>query len=164
MLTFNPEPFAIGPALVTWLLVVAAVAAVAVVASALVGLATGGLGGVKRALAGLGRGLIDLARVSPGRVYAISQLTFREALRRKALLVFVVFALLFMFAGWFLVDSEQRPNELVEVLVAFVLTTISFLVLPVALLLSCWGIPEDIRRRSLHTVVTKPVRRSEVVL
>ena len=29
---------------------------------------------------------------------------------------------------------------------------------------SCWGLPDDIKARSLHTVVTKPVRRHEVVL
>src|SRR5262249_18480335 len=47
---------------------------------------------------------------------------------------------------------------------SFVLRTISWLILPVVLLLSCWGLPEDIRLRSLHTVVTKPVRRHEIVL
>jgi hypothetical protein len=164
MLTFNPEPFEVGPALLTWLAVLGACLALGLVFTALIGLATGGVAGLKRAFVGLGEGVMDMVRVSPVRIGAIAQLTFREAIRRKALLVFVVFALLFMFAGWFLADANQRPGEQVRVLVAFVLTTISFLILPVALLLSCWGIPEDIRRRSLHTVVTKPVRRSEIVL
>jgi hypothetical protein len=31
-------------------------------------------------------------------------------------------------------------------------------------MLACWGIPEDIKARSIHTVVTKPVRRVEIVL
>lgn len=164
MLTFNPEPFAILPALWLWVKIVVVVLAVAVAVSALVGLATGGISGVKRAFAGLWQGLVDLIRISPGRVYAIAQLTFREAVRRKALFVFGVFAVLFMFAGWFLADADQRPDEQVKVLVSFVLTAITFLILPVALLLACWGIPEDIRRRSMHTIVTKPVRRSEIVL
>ncbi len=164
MLTFNPQPFELLPALLLWVLVLLAVLAVTIFVAALIGLSTGGIGGVKRVFAGFAQGLVDLVRMSPGRIYAIAQLTFREAVRRKALLVFGVFALLFMFAGWFLTDARQRPGEQVKVLVSFVLTAISFLILPVALLLACWGIPEDIRRRSLHTIVTKPVRRGEVVL
>jgi hypothetical protein len=50
------------------------------------------------------------------------------------------------------------------VYVSFVLRTISWLILPVVLLLACWGLPDDIKARSLHTVVTKPVRRHEIVL
>ena len=106
----------------------------------------------------------DLASLSPRRIYAIAQLTFREAVRRKALMVFVVFAILFMFAGWFLTGSTLPPEFQVKVYVTFVLRAISWLILPVVLLLSCWGIPEDIRVRSLHTVVTKPARRLEIVL
>ena len=44
------------------------------------------------------------------------------------------------------------------------LTAVTWLILPVVLLLSCWGLPEDIKARSLHTVVTKPARRNEVVI
>ena len=69
-----------------------------------------------------------------------------------------------MFAGWFLTNAGSRPADQVKVYVSFVLTVIGWLTLLVMLLLSCWGLPEDIRRRSLHTVVTKPARRSEVVL
>jgi len=75
-----------------------------------------------------------------------------------------VFAVLFMFASWFLTGDSHRPGMQMKVYVSFVLTAVAWLVLPVILLLSCWGLPEDIRLRSLHTVVTKPVRRNEVVL
>ena len=113
---------------------------------------------------GLMRAFWDFASISPRRVFAIMRLTFKEAVRRKALLVFVVFAVLFMFASWFLTGDSHRPGMQMKVYVSFVLTAVAWLVLPVILLLSCWGLPEDIRLRSLHTVVTKPVRRNEVVL
>ncbi|MEZ6060187.1 MAG: hypothetical protein R3C19_07495 [Planctomycetaceae bacterium] len=116
----------------------------------------------------LGRGIKslvdDVRSVSPRRVFAMAGLTVREALRRKALLVFVVFAMLLMFAGWFLTGGVGKEDMQVNVHITFVLTTISWLILPVVMFLSCWGIPEDIRLRSLHTVVTKPTRRVEVVL
>jgi hypothetical protein len=123
-----------------------------------------GLAGPGRVIAGALRGLADFVTPSPRRVYAISLLTFKESIRKKALLVFVVFAVLFMFASWFMATPSDRPDMQVRNYVAFVFIAIQFLVLPVVLILSCWGIPEDIRIRSLHTVVTKPVRRNEVVL
>ncbi len=163
-MTFNPEPFQLVPALLTWLVVFAACGLLVALATAAVGLLTGGPRGMGRALGALGGALADLFRTSPGRVGALAALTFRESVRRRALLVFVIFALLFMFAGWFLSKPGDRPELQVQVLVAFVLTTITYLVLVPMIFLACFGIPEDIRRRSLHTIVTKPVRRGEVVL
>ena len=123
-----------------------------------------GMAGPGRVLAGMLRGFKEFASPSPRRVYAIASLTFKESIRKKALLVFVVFAVLFMFASWFMASPSDRPDMQVRNYVAFVFIAINMLVLPVVLLLSCWGLPEDIRIRSLHTVVTKPVRRNEVVL
>jgi len=108
--------------------------------------------------------IVDFAHTSPRRVWAITMLTWKESSRKKALFVFVVFALLIMFAGWFLRSSVDRADLQLKVYVKFVLTAISWLTLPVVLLLSCWGLPTDIKNRSLHTVVTKPTRRHEVVL
>lgn len=123
-----------------------------------------GLAGPGRVVAGALRGFAEFLTPSPRRVYAIAMLTFKESIRKKALLVFVVFAVLFMFASWFMASPSDRPEMQVRNFVAFVFIAINMLVLPVVLLLSCWGLPEDIRIRSLHTVVTKPVRRNEVVL
>ena len=123
-----------------------------------------GAAGPGRVLAGMLRGFKEFVSPSPRRVYAIASLTFKESIRKKALLVFVVFAVLFMFASWFMASPSDRPDMQIRNYVAFVFIAINMLVLPVILLLSCWGLPEDIRIRSLHTVVTKPVRRNEVVL
>ena len=48
-----------------------------------------------------------MAFVPADRGRALTVLTFKEAVRRKALLVFVVFAILFMFAGWFMADANS---------------------------------------------------------
>ena len=163
-MTFNPEPFQLVSALEIWLVVFGLAAVAFAVAVAAGGLLTGGLRGMKTSLGALGGSVVDLFRTSPGRVAALASLTFRESVRRRMLLVFVIFALLFMFAGWFLSDPGDRPELQVRVHVAFVLTVITYLTLLPMIFLACFGIPEDIRRRSLHTVVTKSVRRGEVVL
>lgn len=123
-----------------------------------------GAAGPGRVIGGTLRGLKEFMSPSPRRIYAIATLTFKESIRKKALLVFVVFAVLFMFASWFMASPSDRPEMQVKNFVAFVFIAMNWLVLPVVLLLACWGLPEDIRIRSLHTVVTKPVRRNEVVL
>jgi len=161
---FNPTPYNLLQALGYWMLVFGSFAALALVVSLLFSFVLHGVAGPMALVKRLRAGFADLTGMSWRRIEAITTLTFKEALRRKALMVFVVFAALFMFAGWFLADTNARADLQVKVYVSFVLTAIAWLVLPVALLLACWGIPEDIRIRSLHTVVTKPVRRSEVVV
>jgi len=47
---------------------------------------------------------------------------------------------------------------------SFVLTSTNYLVLLMALLLSAFSLPNDVKNRTIYTVVTKPVRASEIVL
>jgi hypothetical protein len=164
MLTFDPESFNLIEGVQNWAVVMLILAVVAFITAVVVSLAALGFAGPWQVLTHIVGGFQDLFGTSLRRSLALAQLTFREALRRKTLLVFVVFAVLFLFAGWFLADVTADADLQVKNYVSFVLRTISWLILPVALLLSCWGLPEDIKARSLHTVVTKPVRRHEIVL
>ncbi len=162
---FNPEPYNILVSFLIWLLVFGGSVVLIALVSLLVALAANGSDGVRGVLRLIGEGFIELFSLSLRRIWALATLTFKESVRRKTLLVFVVFAILFMFAGWFMQGSSgERVDLQIKQHVMFALRAISWLILPVALLLACWGIPEDIKARSLHTVVTKPVRRSEVVL
>jgi len=162
---FNPEPFELLEALKIFSYVFLGTTALVFITMSLIALGARGKSGPGMVLRQVWSGIRELTEISLRRVAAIATLTYRESVRRKVLLVFVLFAVLFMFAGWFMGDSgAERPDLEVQFHVSFVLRTISWLMLPVVLLLSCWGLPEDIKARSLHTVVTKPVRRSEVVL
>lgn len=163
-LSLQPEEFDLALGVMRWLIVFGIVLSVSLLVSLMASLATYGATGPARLLGRLGYAARDFLSLSPRRIFAVALLTFREAVRRKALLVFVVFAVLFMFASWFLTGNSDRPEQDIEVYVGFVFTTISWLVLLVGGVLSCFGLPEDIRLRSLHTVVTKPVRRNEIVI
>ena len=153
---FDPQPYNLVYGMLHWLQLVGVLTAVGLVLGLLLSFSTAGAGGAALFAGGLKSFIADIFSISPRRVTALAGLTLKEAMRRKALLVFVVFAVLLMFAGWFLTDSNNRADLQVHVHITFMLTTISWLILPVAMFLSCWGIPEDIRIRSLHTVVTKP--------
>ena len=161
---FDPTPYNVAAGFIGWLKVVGALAILGLALGLLGSVLSGGSQFATVFRNGLTSFIRDLFALSPRRILALASLAAKEAIRRKALLVFVVFAVLLMFGGWFLTDSNERIELQRAVHVTFMLTTISWLILPVVMFLSCWGIPEDIRVRSLHTVVTKPARRSEVVI
>lgn len=166
-MNFDAKPFLLfsnfDNGVLHWLRVFGGFVGVIFAATVLIALGIYGVSGPVAVMGRVRQGLHDFLNLSLKRIRAIAWLTIIEAVRRKALLVFVVFAFLMMFAGWFL-ESDLRADLQVKNAVSFALTTISWLTIPVLLLLSCWGIPEDIRVRSLHTVVTKPVRRNEIVM
>lgn len=163
-MSFDVVGFNLTEGIVHFLKVFGGVLAVALFVAFLASILKNGVSGMSLFFQGIRRGCSDFIQTSPGRVWAITVLTWREASRKKALFVFVIFALLIMFAGWFLRGGTERVDLQVKNYISFILRAITWLTLPVMLLLSCWGVPTDIKNRSLHTVVTKPVRRQEVVL
>ncbi len=163
-MNFDAVPFPVLYSFILWAIVIGSATSIVLVISLMATIVSVGVRGPLVFANELGAMVGDLISLSPRRIFALAQLTFREAIRRKALMVFVVFAILFMFAGWFMSSSNLAPEFQVKIYVSFVLRAISWLILPVVLLLACWGIPEDIRLRSMHTVVTKPARRLELVI
>jgi hypothetical protein len=103
----------------------------------------------------------DLPNFSLTRTLAITRLTVKEAVRRRALVAFIVFVIVLLFAGLFLDVKSTNPAKLY---LSFVLWTSNLLVLALALLTSTFSLPNDIKNRTIYTVVTKPVRPGEIVL
>lgn len=136
----------------------------ALVVCLVVGVITRGAKGFVDVFSGVLDFFVQIIHISPSRIWSLSVLTIRESLRQKILFVFIIFAVLFMFAGWFLAGAADRPDLQVQSYIDFVLKAISWLVIPIMLLLACWSLPEDIRLRTIHTVVTKPVYRIEIVM
>ena len=102
-----------------------------------------------------------LARISPRRVFALAWLAVRESLRRRVVVVFVVFVVLILFAALFIKKDSPHPGQLyIQVVLNFTI----YLAMLFSLVLSALSLPADIRDRTLHTVVTKPVRKIEIVL
>ena len=106
-------------------------------------------------------GAVQLASLSPRRVSALASLAVKESIRRRVVVGFAVFIVILLFAGWFLDPGSTNPARLY---LSFVLTATSYLVLLLSLFLSAFSLPTDLRTKTLHTIVTKPVRPSEIVL
>ncbi len=95
------------------------------------------------------------------RIFAIAKLSFKEAIRRRILYVFGAFLLLALFAGWFI---SSKPEDQVRTYVQVMYRSMSILLLLPAVLLAAFSIPTDIKQQTIHTIVTKPVERFEIVL
>ncbi|MCC7085404.1 MAG: ABC transporter permease [Pirellulales bacterium] len=104
---------------------------------------------------------IDLVRMSPRRVWALTRLAVQESMRRRVWIALVAFAVILTFAGWFLDPTSPAPGPLY---LSFVLSWTTYLVLILALFMSAFSLPADVKNRTITTVVTKPVRSSEIVL
>ncbi len=103
----------------------------------------------------------DLPNTTGRRVYALSKLAFQEAIRRRVLVVMAVFIVGLMFGGWFL---DPGTDNVARLYISFVMTGTSYLVLLLGLFLSCFSLPTDIKNKTIHTIATKPVRSTEIVL
>lgn len=114
---------------------------------------------VARAIRDLFR--FDLPGTRIRRIMALAKLAFQEALRRKVLYVVGLFVVVLLLAGWYLNPQSDDPARLY---VSFVLTATNYLVLALALFISAFSLPEDIKNKTIYTIVTKPVRATEIVL
>jgi len=152
----------IGPAIVSWAFTAALVAVFAAALAWLVQSALyGPLAAGDRVYRGVLTTLADLAGMSPRRVWALARLAVQESLRRNVLVVLGLFAVIVLFAGWFLDPASVNPGKLY---LGFILSATNLLVCLVVLVLSVFSLPADIKAKAIQTVTTKPVRTGEIVL
>ncbi len=105
--------------------------------------------------------LLGLTRLRAGRIWALARLSLKEAVRSRVVLVFALMALVFLFADWFV---PYRAQDQVRNYVRVVYWSMTPLFLMTAGLLGSLSIPADIKSQSIHTIVTKPVEKFEIVL
>ena len=149
------------PATLTWLAVVGSAIGIALAVGAILSLMWYGPG---RFWVPFGRAVVrglENGLVSPARTWAVARLTIKESIRRRVLLIFAMFLILILIAGWFLDTNSENPAKLY---LSFVIAATTILVLLLALFLSAFSLPTDFKSKTIFTVVTKPVRSSELIL
>jgi len=102
-----------------------------------------------------------LSRIAFGRIWAVALLSWKEAIRGRVIWVFGAIALVFLFAGWFI---TYKPEDQLRSYVRVVYLSMSLLCLILAGLLGAFSIPNDVENNTIHTIVTKPVEKFEIVL
>jgi ABC-type transport system involved in multi-copper enzyme maturation permease subunit len=107
-------------------------------------------------------GLKDVLRFSIARVWAVSNVNYTEALRKRVLWV----APLAMI-GVIAVAQFQRPIDELDAIrqtTKFCLFATGLLVVVMAIILACTNLPKEIENKVIFTVVTKPTTRLEIIL
>ncbi len=104
----------------------------------------------------------DFLRTSPRRIFALARLAVKEAFRRKIVLsVLGIFAVALLFGGWYFDSGSEHPER---TYIGIVTWGTQLLVLMMGLLISSFSLPDDIKNKTIYTVVTKPVRPTEIIL
>jgi hypothetical protein len=103
----------------------------------------------------------DLLGISLRRIFAMARLAVKEAIRNKVLVVVALFTLLLLLSGWFLDPGSSDPGKLY---ISLVVTASSYLILLLAVLVSTFSLPQEIKNKTIYTIVTKPISPLEIVI
>ncbi len=107
--------------------------------------------------------LVEIVSIRGRRIFAIARLTVIESNRRMwaPWVVITVFLVVLAFTHWFL--QPPRPAEVGRQYVGTLSFLCSLLLTVMVALLTPLSLPHDIQSQTIYTVVTKPVRRIEIV-
>ena len=106
---------------------------------------------------------LEFFAVRARRLLAIARLSVYEANRRMwaPWVVLIVFGLVLAFTHWFL--QPPRPAEMGRLFVGTLTLLCSLLLTAMVTILTPLGLPTDIQHQTIYTVVSKPVRRLELI-
>ncbi|MHC4713802.1 MAG: ABC transporter permease [Planctomycetota bacterium] len=111
---------------------------------------------VRRALHSAGREI----RNSVLNILALASITYKDALRKKALFTIGLFAVLMFASGFF---AWVRPEYRLQQMTRICLGGIGFFGMVLAIFLAAPNLPDDISRKTIFTVMTKPARRWHIL-
>lgn len=92
-------------------------------------------------------------------IYRVAKATFHEAWRRKFLNTILVFALLIIGSSW--VFAYLQPGAELKMIIDVSLGSIRFFGMLIAVFMGTRLIPDEIEKRTIHTILTKPVSRAQ---
>lgn len=92
-------------------------------------------------------------------IYRVALATFHEAWRRRFLNTILVFAILIIGSSW--VFAYLQPGAELKMMIDVSLGSIRFFGLLIAVFMGTRLIPDEIEKRTIHTILTKPVSRAQ---
>jgi hypothetical protein len=106
----------------------------------------------------------ELIALRARRLLAIAQLTMVESTRKMwaPWVVIVIFGVILAFTHWFL-PPQQRPAEMGRLYVGAISLLCMLLLTVMVTVLAPLSLPQDIQAQTIYTVVSKPVRRLELI-
>lgn len=98
------------------------------------------------------------------RIWAVARNTIRQALRIRVAAVFVVLLLILLPILGLTVTGDGTLKGRLQTFVSYGFSLTSLLLSFLTIIVSIYTITSDIEHRQIYTVVTKPIRRSHLIL
>ena len=95
-------------------------------------------------------------------IIAIAKATVGEAIRRRVLLIMLFIATVLLFVAPLLGVLSQRSEQ--TVLTGFVLGIVQLSSAVIAITLTVYMLPNEVERRTIYTILSKPVQRYQFLL
>ncbi|MCU0914626.1 MAG: hypothetical protein MUC88_08695 [Planctomycetes bacterium] len=98
------------------------------------------------------------------RIWAVSTNTIRQALRMKVAAIFIVLLLVLLPVMGLSATGDGTLKGRLQTFVSYGLSLTSLLLSLLTIIASIHAITSDIEQRQIYTVVTKPIRRYQIIL
>jgi hypothetical protein len=98
------------------------------------------------------------------RMWAVATNTIRQALRMKVAAAFLVLLLVLLPAMGFTATGDGTLKGQLQTFVSYGLSLTSLLLSLLTIIVSIYTVTSDIEHRQIYTVVTKPIRRYQIIL
>jgi len=95
-------------------------------------------------------------------IFRVAKATFHEAWRRRFLNTILVFAILIIGCSW--VFAYLQPGAELKMIIDVSLGSIRFFGMLIAVFMGTRMIPDEIEKRTIHTILAKPVSRAQFLL
>lgn len=97
-----------------------------------------------------------------GRIFAILENTFKESLRQRIMVLLIIFSILLIIISIFL--EPFALGESPKLLRDFGMAVASIFGVLVVIIIGSTLIHKDIEKRTIYTVIAKPIKRAEIIL
>ena len=98
------------------------------------------------------------------RMWAVATNTIRQALRMKVAAIFIVLLLVLLPVMGFTATGDGTLKGRLQTFVSYGLSLTSLLLSLLTIIISIYAITSDLEHRQIYTVVTKPIRRYQIIL
>ncbi|MHC4192568.1 MAG: ABC transporter permease [Planctomycetota bacterium] len=97
-------------------------------------------------------------------IWAVATNTIKQALRMKIAIVFIVLLVILLPLMGVSITGDETLKGRLQTFVSYGLSLTSFLLCLLTIIISIYSLTTDIKQKQIYTVVTKPIRRFELLL
>ena len=99
-----------------------------------------------------------------GRIWAVAKNTFVSSMRMRIAIVFMLLLIVLLPILSMTNTGDGTTMGRLQSFISYGLGLVAFLLSVLTIIVSCYTLSSDIKHKQIYTVVTKPIRRCELVV